>query len=137
VELLNLKHQAALAGDQPLNQRLKEVTRILRSPNGPFSDSGYERLQERVANELFTGIASEERAIQEKKEHLVQTVRRGVERELVDERAELQAREDQAAEREANVAARERKASPSYRAAFAAAGALLAVFGDLLIRFVV
>jgi hypothetical protein len=39
-------------------------------------------------------------------------------------------------EREAAVAARERKASPSYRAAFAAAGAFLTLAADLLVRTV-
>ena len=38
-ELIALKRDAALAGDQAINQRLKEVTRILKYPRGEFSET--------------------------------------------------------------------------------------------------
>jgi hypothetical protein len=105
-----------------------------------FTDESYDRLQVRVANELFTGVASQEQVIQQKKENLVASVRRQVERELADERAALDAHAAAiTADLEAratDVAAREREGSPSYRAAFAAAGAGLTLVLDVLIRLV-
>jgi hypothetical protein len=135
-ELLDLKRQVALAGDQQLNQRMKEVTRILRSPRGQFSEAAYERLKERLADELYGAADSEELAVSARKESLTASVRRTVEAEQEAQRTELQARENRAAAREAAVTERERQASPSYRARFAAAGAGAAIVLDVLIRVV-
>jgi hypothetical protein len=136
-ELLALKREAALAGDNPLNQRLKEVKRILQVHGGPpFSGSAYTRLQERVADELYGKVAAEDLVIQERKERLHGIVRAQVEGELEANYAELEAVAAELHDREANVAAREKKASLSYRAAFAGAGAGLALAADVLIRVV-
>ena len=133
-EVIALKREAALAGDQAINQRLKEVTRILKYPRGEFSETAYDRLKERLADELYGSTASEEQVVQARKESLTASVRATVEAEQEAQRAQLQGRENQAAEREAAVTERERQASPSYRARFAAAGAGLALAADMLIR---
>lgn len=136
-ELIALKREAALAGDSEINQRLKEVTRILKYPRGEFSEAAYDRLKERLADELFGATASEERVVKARKESLTASVRRTVEAEQEAQRAELQARENRAAEREAAVAERERQARPPYRARFAAAGAGVLIVLDALIRGVI
>ena len=67
-------------------------------------------------------------------------VRRDVEAELAAEQAELvefaAATAAALEDREDAVAAREREASPPYRASLVTAGALLAVWADLVIRTV-
>jgi hypothetical protein len=139
-EVIALKREAALAGDQAINQRLKEATRILKYPRGEFSETAYDRLKERLADELYGSTASAEHVVQARKESLTENVRRTVIAELQAEHADLEAKraEQEAAleGRELAVAARERKASPFYRARFATAGAALALSADLLIRTV-
>jgi hypothetical protein len=135
-EIVQLKRDAALAGDDDLNAQLKPVVRILRSPKGTFTESAYLRLQERVANDLYDGVASEERAIQEKKEHLVTLVRGQVDPELADAYAQQEAYAAELEARATDVAAREREAKPSYRARFAAAGASVVLIADVLLRVI-
>jgi hypothetical protein len=134
-ELIQLKREVALAGDDPLNARLKQATRILRSAGGhSFSENAYDRLRERIADELYGQVAAEDLVIQERKENLHAIVRAQVVRELEDERSavrESAARVDQRAD---YVTARERKASASYRAAFFTAGAFLTLSADVLVR---
>jgi hypothetical protein len=90
-----------------------------------------------TARRSFTVAAdSEEQAVKARKESLRASVRRDVEAELADERAEQEARAVALNDREDAVAARERKASPPYRARFTAAGALLVLSADVLIRTV-
>src|SRR5918995_6959664 len=139
-EVIALKREAALAGDQAINQRLKEVTRILKYPRGEFSETAYDRLKERLADELYGAADSEEQVVSAHKKSLTENVRRTVIAELQAQHADLEAKraEQEAAleGRELAVAARERKASPSYRARFAAAGAGLALAADVLVRVV-
>ena len=137
-ELVLLKREAALTADQELNQRLKEVRRILKPLTGgkPFSEDSYDRLRADLIEELYSSADTDEHAIQARKDSLRAEVRATVEAEQEAERAELQARENQAAEREAAVTERERQAQPSYRARFAAAGAGLVLAADVLIRVV-
>lgn len=136
-ELIGLKREAALAGDDGLNVRLKEASRVLRHRDGQvFSESAYTRLRETVADELYGKVDSEEQAIVARKESLIATVRQGVERELAGERAGLEAQASALEYRELDVAARERKAQPSYRAAFFTAGAFLTLSADVLLRVV-
>jgi hypothetical protein len=137
-ELIALKNQAALAGDDELNVRLKEVRRIIKPLRGGqvFSEEAYDRLVERIANELFEGALAEEDAVQARKERLTETVRRQVEAELEAERAELGTVAAALQDRELAVTAREKQASPPYRAAFVTAGAFFALSADLLVRVV-
>ena len=129
-ELKDLKREVAKSGDDELNQRLKQVTRVLRSPGGPpFSEGAYARLKERLADELFGQADSEEQALKARKERLTAQVRSAVKAELQDERAILEIRERAVTERE-------RQARPSYRARFAAAGAGAVLVADVLLRVV-
>jgi hypothetical protein len=113
---------------------LKDVRRILKSRRGnPFSEEAYDRLVERITEELYGDAVSQERAVRERKESLVQRVTREVEAAHA---AEFQARAHKAAERERLVTQRERRAKPSYRARFAAAGAGAVLALDVLLRVV-
>jgi hypothetical protein len=136
-ELIQLKTETALAADHELNVRLKEVRRIIKSFRGePFSEDAYERLKERLTEELYGETDSEEQVILARKESLKASMRRTIEAELAAERTELEAVAEALHERELAVTARERKASPPYRARFAAAGAGLVLAVDVLIRVV-
>jgi hypothetical protein len=128
-ELIALKREVALSGDNNLNQKLKEVTRILKHPRGEFSEEAYGRLVERLTEELYGEADAQERAVRERKASLTANVRRGVVAELAGERAELR-------ERERLVSEREAQARPSYRARFFAAGAGLTLTTDVLLRLV-
>jgi hypothetical protein len=113
-----------------------KVRRIIKFYRGPFTEQAYERLKERIAEDLYGETDSQEQVVKARKESLTASVRRTVETGLEADRAELEAVAAALHEREAAVAARERKASPSYRARFLAVGAALALSADALLQAV-
>ena len=104
-ELIALKNEAALAGDQDLNVPLNEVRRLIKFYRGRSRSRAYERLKERIAEDLYgeKDPRSREKA---RKESLTASVRRTVEAELQSERAELEAVAAALHGREAAVAER-------------------------------
>jgi hypothetical protein len=140
--LHELRREAALAGDVENLVPIKTADRELKRafgrgelPGDPYSD-----LKERLIDQAYAEDVAEEQVILHRIESLTANVRAEVEAELAGEREELLAAAASVARdleaREQNVAARERKASPSYRAAFATAGAFLTLAADLLVRTV-
>ena len=94
---------------------LKEADRALKREFGRgdlTQGDSYDSLKERICEQLYKADKAEERVVQRRIESLTANVRREVEQELAAERAELQNREDQAAEREEAVTGREKKHPP-------------------------
>lgn len=139
VEIHELRREAALSDDVVTLVPLKQCDRALKAAFGRGEhDPGdsYTNLKERIADELYGKVDSEEQAIVARKESLIATVRREVEGELEDNYTELQAAAAALEDREHAVAAREREASPSYRAAFFTVGVGVTLAADLLIRVI-
>ena len=110
VEIHELRKQAALAADVRTLVPLKEADRALKREFGrgeSVPGDSYAELKERLADELYGRVAAEDLVIKERSERLHQIVRGQVERELADERAELETVAAELHDREANVAARE------------------------------
>ena len=139
VEIHELRRQAALANDVRTLVPLKECDRALKREFGRGEHEpgdSYSDLKNRLAEQLYQEDLAQEQVIQRRIQNLRANVRREVEADLADDRAELEAVAAALDDRETAVAERERQASPSYRAAFVTAGALLTLTGDLLIRTV-
>lgn len=118
---------------------LKECDRALKRAFGrgdTTAGDSYDTLKERLCEQLYEAGKAEEGVVQRRIESLTANVRREVEDKLADQRAEQEATAAALEEREQAVAERERQARPSYRAAFAACGAFLALSGGLVMRTV-
>jgi len=140
--LHELRKEAALVGDVKNLVPIKEADRTLKNAFGRAGLPGdpYSALKERLIEQAYQADLAKEQVIRRRIENLTQNVRREV---LEEHAAHFEAlseaagdRELAVAEREAAVTARERKASPTYRAAFATAGAFLTLAADLLVRTV-
>ena len=136
-EIHELRREAALAGDVttlvPLKLADRELKRAFGTPALNAPGDAYGDLKARLLEQAYQEDLATEQVVQRRIASLRATVRSEVEAERD---AHFQARADRAAEREAEVTERERQARPSYRARFAAAGALLALAGDALIHVV-
>jgi hypothetical protein len=104
VEIHEPRRQAALADDLRTLVPLKEADRALKREFGrgeSVPGDSYAELKERLADELYGRVAAEDLVIKEREENLHAIVRGQGDRELADNYAELRAREDETAEREA------------------------------------
>lgn len=122
IEIRELRRRAVLANDVQTLAAVKEADRVFAREFGDQDPGDCSVLK----------LYRAERKIA----RLAENVRREVEAEHAEANAGLDAYADELAEREEAVAERERQASPSYRARFFAAGALLALSADALIRVV-
>ena len=70
-ELSQLKREAVLTDDLELNVRLKEVRGVLTTLGGvgPFTEEAYDRLVERLTNELFGAAVAEEAVVKAVRDH--------------------------------------------------------------------
>jgi hypothetical protein len=136
-EIHELRRQAAFADDVRTLVPLKEADRALKREFGRGENvpgDSYSAFKERLCEQLYEADKAEEQVVQRRIESLTANVRREVEVELAAERAGQRATAAALQEREHAVTERERRVRPSYRARFVAAGVLLAVSGDVLVR---
>jgi len=139
VEIHELRRQAALANDVQTLVPLKEADRALKREFGRgenLPDDSYSAFKERLIEQLYQADLAEERVIKKRIDSLTANVRAEVEAELAAETEANVKRASRLDARETAVAAREREATPSYRAAFTAAGAGVVLVADVLLRVV-
>jgi hypothetical protein len=94
VEIHELRRQAALANDVQSVVPLKEADRALKREFGrgeTVPGDSYSAFKERLCEQLYQADKAEERVVQRRIESLTANVRREVEAELADDRAELEA----------------------------------------------